>query len=188
MAVNLFGEDFPQLFGTLRASLFTLFTIMTLEGWVDGVVTPIMEKYPYAWLFFIPFIIGTTFTILNLFIGIIVNAMQSEHAKEEAAERAAERDIDARGDRAAARRDQGTARRGGGAAGGDRDDREDRVMQQYAGTADSPPRASTCERRGGVRGGGTSSRTECLTEPPTRLPGQEPGAISPPLASARGGG
>ena len=93
MAVNLFGEDFPALFGTLGASLFTLFTIMTLEGWVDGVVKPIMEKYPYAWLFFIPFIIGTTFTILNLFIGIIVNSIQTEHAKEQAAERAAEREI-----------------------------------------------------------------------------------------------
>ena len=93
MAVNLFGEDFPNLFGTLPASLFTLFTIMTLEGWVDGVVRPVMEKYPYAWLFFIPFIIGTTFTILNLFIGIIVNAMQSEVAKEAAAEIEAEREI-----------------------------------------------------------------------------------------------
>ena len=91
MAVNLFGAEFPQLFGTLATSLFTLFTIMTLEGWVDGVVKPIMEKYPYAWLFFIPFIIGTTFTILNLFIGIIVNAIQSEHDKEQAAEREAER-------------------------------------------------------------------------------------------------
>jgi voltage-gated sodium channel len=93
MAVNLFGADFPQLFGTLGSSLFTLFTIMTLEGWVDGVVKPIMEKYPYAWLFFIPFIIGTTFTVLNLFIGIIVNAMQAEHAKAEAAEREAEREM-----------------------------------------------------------------------------------------------
>lgn len=93
MAVNLFGPDFPQLFGTLPASLFTLFTIMTLEGWVDGVVKPIMEKFPYAWLFFIPFIIGTTFTILNLFIGIIVNAMQTEVAKEQAAELEAEREI-----------------------------------------------------------------------------------------------
>jgi voltage-gated sodium channel len=93
MAVNLFGEDFPALFGTLPASLFTLFTIMTLEGWVDGVVRPVMEKYPYSWLFFIPFIIGTTFTILNLFIGIIVSAMQSEVEKETAAEIAAEREI-----------------------------------------------------------------------------------------------
>jgi voltage-gated sodium channel len=93
MAVTLFGDEFPQMFGTLGASLFTLFTIMTLEGWVDGVVRPIMEKYPYAWAFFIPFIIGTTFTILNLFIGIIVNAMQSEYAREQEAERVAERDI-----------------------------------------------------------------------------------------------
>jgi voltage-gated sodium channel len=91
MAVNLFGADFPNLFGTLGTSLFTLFTIMTLEGWVDGVVKPIMEKYPYAWLFFIPFIIGTTFTVLNLFIGIIVNAMQAEHEMVAAAEREAER-------------------------------------------------------------------------------------------------
>jgi len=91
VAVNLYGEEFPELFGTLGASLFTLFTIMTLEGWVDGVVRPIMEKHPYAWLFFIPFIIGTTFTILNLFIGIIVSAMQSEHEKEEEGERQAER-------------------------------------------------------------------------------------------------
>jgi voltage-gated sodium channel len=93
MAVNLFGEDFPNLFGSLGISLFTLFTIMTLEGWVEGVVRPIMEKYPYAWLFFIPFIIGTTFTILNLFIGIIVNAMQAEHMKAEATEREAERQM-----------------------------------------------------------------------------------------------
>jgi voltage-gated sodium channel len=93
MAVNLYGEEFPQLFGTLPRSLFTLFTIMTLEGWVDQVVRPIMEKHPYAWTFFIPFIIVTTFTVLNLFIGIIVGAMQSEYAKTEAAERQAERDL-----------------------------------------------------------------------------------------------
>jgi voltage-gated sodium channel len=93
MAVNLYGEEFPQLFGTLPRSLFTLFTIMTLEGWVEGVVKPIMETRPYAWLFFIPFIIGTTFTVLNLFIGVIVGAMQEEHEKVAKAEMAAEREI-----------------------------------------------------------------------------------------------
>lgn len=91
MAVNMYGDEFPQLFGTIGTSLFTLFTIMTLEGWVEGVVKPIMETHPYAWLFFIPFIIGTTFTVLNLFIGIIVSAMQEEHEKTEEEERAAER-------------------------------------------------------------------------------------------------
>jgi voltage-gated sodium channel len=93
MAVNLYGREYPDLFGSLGTSLFTLFTIMTLEGWVEGVVNPIMEKHPYAWLFFIPFIIITTFWVLNLFIGIIVNAMQEEHAKAEAEERKAERDL-----------------------------------------------------------------------------------------------
>jgi voltage-gated sodium channel len=93
MATNLFGRDFPNLFGTLGESMFTLFAVMTLEGWVDGVARPIMEKHPYAWLFFIPFIMGTTFTVLNLFIGIIVNAMQTEHVKAEAAEREAEREV-----------------------------------------------------------------------------------------------
>ncbi|HET7210161.1 MAG TPA: ion transporter [Methyloceanibacter sp.] len=84
MAVNLYGKQFPELFGTLGASLYTLVTIMTLEGWTNDVVNPIMEKHPYAWLFFIPFIVITTFWVLNLFIGIIVNAMQEEHAKAEA--------------------------------------------------------------------------------------------------------
>jgi voltage-gated sodium channel len=84
MAANLYGKEFPELFGTLGASLYTLFTIMTLEGWTNDVVNPIMDKHPYAWLFFIPFIVITTFWVLNLFIGIIVNAMQEEHAKAEA--------------------------------------------------------------------------------------------------------
>ncbi|MGH6865125.1 MAG: ion transporter [Methyloceanibacter sp.] len=90
MAVNLYGKEFPELFGTLGTSLYTLFTIMTLEGWTNDVVNPIMEKHPNALLFFIPFIIITTFWVLNLFIGIIVNAMQEEHDKVAAAQRKAE--------------------------------------------------------------------------------------------------
>jgi voltage-gated sodium channel len=93
IATNLYGDEFPQLFGTLPRSLFTLFTIMTLEGWVDGIVRPIMQTRPYAWLFFIPFIIGTTFMVLNLFIGVIVGAMQREHEKAVAAELEAEREV-----------------------------------------------------------------------------------------------
>jgi voltage-gated sodium channel len=93
MAVNLYGAEYPEQFGTLGRSLYTLFTVMTLEGWVNDVVNPIMEKHPYAWLFFIPFIVVTTFWVLNLFIGIIVNAMQEEHQDAAAAERKAERDM-----------------------------------------------------------------------------------------------
>jgi voltage-gated sodium channel len=75
MAVNLYGTVDPVHFGTLGSALYTLFTVMTLEGWVDDVVNPLMRTQPWAWLFFIPFIIVTTFTVLNLFIGIIVNAL-----------------------------------------------------------------------------------------------------------------
>jgi voltage-gated sodium channel len=91
MATKMYGEGTPQLFGTLGDSLFTLFTVMTLEGWVEGVVKPVMEKSPHAWIFFIIFIVFTTFMVLNLFIGVVVNAMQAEAEKAFEEERAAER-------------------------------------------------------------------------------------------------
>lgn len=76
LATNLFGDTFPQWFGTLGASLFSLFQVMTLESWSMGIVRPVMETYSWAWAFFVPFIVIATFTILNLFIGIIVSTMQ----------------------------------------------------------------------------------------------------------------
>tara|TARA_R110002124_G_scaffold113230_7_gene267546 strand:+ start:971 stop:1834 length:864 start_codon:yes stop_codon:yes gene_type:complete len=87
MATKLFGGDFPQWFGSIPASAYSLFQIMTLESWSMGIVRPVMVVHPYAWLFFVPFILCTTFTMLNLFIGIVVNAMQSEHEEEAKAER-----------------------------------------------------------------------------------------------------
>ena len=93
MGTKLFGETNPELFGSLGSSLFTLFTVMTLEGWVDGVTKPIMEHDPFAWIFFFVFIVVTTFMVLNLFIGVVVNAMQAEAVKAEAAERETEREM-----------------------------------------------------------------------------------------------
>jgi voltage-gated sodium channel len=93
MATKLFGDDNPNLFGNLGESLFTLFTVMTLEGWVNDVAKPVMEKHPYAWLFFVSFIVITTFMVLNLFIGVVVNAMQSEAEKAMTVEREAEREM-----------------------------------------------------------------------------------------------
>ncbi|MEP2816056.1 MAG: ion transporter [Nitratireductor sp.] len=89
MATKLFGDSFPQWFGTLGQSGYSLFQIMTLESWSMGIVRPVMAVFPWAWLFFIPFIVSTTFTVLNLFIGIIVSAMQEEHDAEATAERQA---------------------------------------------------------------------------------------------------
>lgn len=76
LATRLFGPSFPEWFGSLPRSLYSLFQIMTLESWSMGIVRPVMEVYPWAWAFFVPFIIIATFTILNLFIGIIVSTMQ----------------------------------------------------------------------------------------------------------------
>ena len=76
LATKLFGATHPEWFGTLGASLYTLFQVMTLESWSMGIVRPVMETHPWAFAFFVPFIIIATFTILNLFIGIIVSTMQ----------------------------------------------------------------------------------------------------------------
>ena len=75
MATKLFAEAFPDWFGHIGASFYTLFQIMTLESWSMGIIRPVMEVYPYAWIFFVPFILITTFAVLNLFIAIVVNAM-----------------------------------------------------------------------------------------------------------------
>ncbi len=89
MATKLFGQAFPEWFGTIGASAYSLFQIMTLESWSMGIVRPVMAEFPYAWAFFVPFIVVTTFAVLNLFVGIIVDAMQSQHQADAQAERAA---------------------------------------------------------------------------------------------------
>lgn len=75
MAVNLYGEQFPQWFGSLGESFYTLFQIMTLESWSMGIVRPVMEVYPNAWIFFIPFVFIATFVMINLIVAIVVDAM-----------------------------------------------------------------------------------------------------------------
>ncbi|MBX3505838.1 MAG: ion transporter [Parvibaculum sp.] len=82
LSTKLFGASFPDWFGTIGGSMYTLFQIMTLESWSMGIVRPVLEVYPYAWVFFVPFIVLTSFMVLNLFIAIIVNSMQALHEEE----------------------------------------------------------------------------------------------------------
>ncbi len=77
MTTKLFGATFPEWFGSIGKSLFSLFQIMTLESWSSGIARPVMAVYPLAWMFFVPFILTTTFITLNLLIGVIVNSMQT---------------------------------------------------------------------------------------------------------------
>jgi voltage-gated sodium channel len=82
MATKLFSDLFPEWFGTLGRSAYSLFQIMTLESWSMGIVRPVMEVYPYAWAFFVPFILMTTFAVVNLLVGLVVNSMQDAHQEE----------------------------------------------------------------------------------------------------------
>ena len=83
IATKLYGDTFPDWFGTLGGSLYTLFQVMTLESWSMGIVRPVMEQHPMSWLFFIPFILITAFAVVNLVVGLIVSTMQDAHAEEE---------------------------------------------------------------------------------------------------------
>ena len=82
IATRLFADAFPQWFGTLGASAYSLFQIMTLESWSMGIVRPVMETHPFAWVFFVPFILITTFVVVNLVVGLVVNSMQDAHHVE----------------------------------------------------------------------------------------------------------
>lgn len=82
MATRLFGAYETGWFESVGASMFTLFQIMTLDGWGHETVRPVMAEYPWAWAFFIPFIVVASFAVLNLFIGIIVEALQRRQEEE----------------------------------------------------------------------------------------------------------
>lgn len=89
MATKLFGAILPDRFGTLGSSLYTLFQMMTLESWSEANVRPILATQPLAWMFFVPFILLATFVVLNLFIGVIVDSIQTLRAERESADVAA---------------------------------------------------------------------------------------------------
>ncbi|WP_417798268.1 ion transporter [Terasakiella pusilla] len=82
LATNFYSQTFSQWFGDIGSSMYTLFQIMTLESWSMGIVRPVMDVHPEAWIFFVPFILITSFAVINLFIGVIVDAMQSQHSAE----------------------------------------------------------------------------------------------------------
>ena len=86
MATIMYGDSFDAWFGTIGRSLYSLFQIMTLESWSMGIVRPVMKEFPNAWAFFVPFIVITAFSVLNLFIGILVNTMQAAVEEETEAE------------------------------------------------------------------------------------------------------
>ena len=86
ITTTIFGQDFPEWFGNIGASMFTLFQIMTLESWAMGIVRPVMEVYPWSWVLFVTFLMLASFTVLNLFIAVIIDSMQSLNEEKQSGE------------------------------------------------------------------------------------------------------
>lgn len=84
LATNLFGAAFPDWFGSLGKSVYSLFQIMTLESWSMGIARPVIAVYPYAWIFFVSYILVTTFIVLNVVVGIVLNSIGDSFKDEPA--------------------------------------------------------------------------------------------------------
>ncbi len=82
MATYLFREAESEYFSHLGASALAMFEVLTMEGWND-IMREVMEDYPWAWAFFIPFILFTVWAILNLFVAVIVDSLQESATQKE---------------------------------------------------------------------------------------------------------
>ena len=75
IGVTQFGEAFPDWFGDIPKAMYTLFQVMTLESWSMGISRPVMEVFDYAWAYFVPFVLVSAFVMMNVVVGIVVNAI-----------------------------------------------------------------------------------------------------------------
>jgi len=104
MGVTLFGEAFPDWFGNLGRSIYTLFQVMTLESWSMGISRPVMEVFGWAWVYFVPFVLISSFVVMNVVVGIVVNSISEVQAQlaaereEEKAGRKSDKDDDDKND------------------------------------------------------------------------------------------
>lgn len=81
LCVNLFGAEFPQLFGSLSQSFMTLFQLMIMDDF-GNIVRPIVERFAYAWVVFVSFVLIVGFVVLNLVVGIIVESINEIKEKK----------------------------------------------------------------------------------------------------------
>ncbi len=81
IGTTLFGEAFPDWFGSIAKSLYTLFQVMTLESWSMGISRPVMEVFGWAWVYFVPFVLISSFVIMNVVVGIVVNSISEVQAE-----------------------------------------------------------------------------------------------------------
>lgn len=83
IGTNLFGKTHPQWFGTLGGSVYSLFQIMTLESWSMGIARPVIEVHPYAWIYFVSYILFSSFVVMNIVVGIVLTSISDSVKKED---------------------------------------------------------------------------------------------------------
>ncbi len=77
IGANLYGDDHPELFGDVFQAMYTLFQVMTLEGWPD-IAGTVAQTHERSWVFFLTFVMIATFTMLNLFVAIVVRVVEED--------------------------------------------------------------------------------------------------------------
>ncbi|MEM9707057.1 MAG: ion transporter [Pseudomonadota bacterium] len=85
IAANLYGPLHNELFGDVFAAMYTLFQVMTLEGWAE-IADEVAQTHPNSWIFFLSFVFIATFTMLNLFVAIVVRVVDEDAEEAEAAD------------------------------------------------------------------------------------------------------
>ena len=83
VGTNSFGSDFPEYFGSLGRSLLTLFQVMSFDSWFSGITRPVLHVFPWAWVYFISFALISTYVIMNIIIGILVNSIEEVRSQNE---------------------------------------------------------------------------------------------------------
>ena len=82
IATNLYGAVFPEWFGSLGKSCYSLFQVMTLESWSMGIARPVIAVFPNAWIFFITYILISSFILLNIVVGIVLTSISESEKRE----------------------------------------------------------------------------------------------------------
>ena len=93
IGTNFFGTAFPAWFGSLGKSVYSLFQVMTLESWSMGIARPVMERFPHAWVFFVSYILLSSFIVMNIVVGIVLNSIGDSFKAEGGDDKPAEGDL-----------------------------------------------------------------------------------------------
>ena len=93
IGTNVFGDSYPLFFGNLGNSLLSLIQIITFDSWVSQIARPIIQAYPWAWLYFITYAFTAAYVLMNVIVGIIVDCMGNERERQKSKQNSQKKDV-----------------------------------------------------------------------------------------------